>query len=68
MIGKTFPIRERVSLELRAEAFNITNTPQYGYPNVPSVVGAIQQGLPFGQITNTVNTPRQFQFGARFSF
>jgi hypothetical protein len=22
----------------------------------------------FGQITNTINTPRQFQFGARFTF
>jgi hypothetical protein len=35
---------------------------------VNSVVGVQQQGLPFGLIENTVNTPRQFQFGARFSF
>ncbi len=42
--------------------------PQFGYPNVPSITDRGQQGLPFGQITNTVNTPRQFQFGARFNF
>ena len=47
---------------------NITNTPQYGYPSVPDITTATSQGLPFGQITNTVNTPRQFQFGARFTF
>jgi hypothetical protein len=52
----------------RAFVFNITNTPQYGYPSVPDITTATQQGVPFGQVTNTINTPRQFQFGARFSF
>ena len=33
MIGKTFPITERVRLELRAEAFNSLNTPPLGNPN-----------------------------------
>jgi hypothetical protein len=72
-IYKTFPLGESRSLRFDISAYNISNTPQYGYPSVPSVVDAIPisqggQGLPFGQITNTVNTPRQFQFGARFIF
>src|SRR5579872_10968 len=67
-IFKTLNLGESKALRFDVSAYNITNTPQYGYPNVPSVVGATQQGLPFGQITDTVNTPRQFQFGARFTF
>jgi hypothetical protein len=46
----------------------MTNFAQYGYPSVNSVVGVAQQGLSFGLITGNVNTPRQFQFGARFTF
>jgi len=39
-----------------------------GYPNVINLATAAQPGQEFGQITNNVNTPRQFQFGARFTF
>jgi hypothetical protein len=67
-IYKTFSFGETKGLRFDVSAYNLTNTPQFGYPSVPSVTGATQQGLPFGQITNTINTPRQFQFGARFNF
>ncbi len=67
-IYKAFAFGETRSLRFDASAYNISNTPQYGYPNVPTLDGALFQGLPFGQITNTLNTPRQFQFGARFTF
>jgi hypothetical protein len=81
-IYKTFQIGEAKALRFDVSSYNITNTPQYGYPTVPSnadVYNAIQQaiasGLPipsnpanFGTIINTINTPRQFQFGARFTF
>lgn len=72
-IYKSFPLGEKRDLRFDVSAYNMTNTPQYGYPSVPSVadatpVAAGGPGLPFGQITNTVNTPRQFQFGARFTF
>ncbi|MGA8216702.1 MAG: carboxypeptidase-like regulatory domain-containing protein [Candidatus Sulfotelmatobacter sp.] len=67
-IYKTFMFGETKALRFDVSSYNISNTPQYGYPSVPSVVGAIQQSLPFGLITNTINTPRQFQFGARFTF
>ncbi|HTW82059.1 MAG TPA: carboxypeptidase-like regulatory domain-containing protein [Terracidiphilus sp.] len=65
---KAFNFGETKELRFDASAYNLTNTPQFGYPSVPSIVGAVDQGLPFGQITGTNNTPRQFQFGARFTF
>jgi hypothetical protein len=65
---KNFKIRESVALRLDVSSYNVTNTPQFGYPNVSNVLATAQQGLPFGQITNTVNTPRQYQFGARLTF
>ncbi|HXW91432.1 MAG TPA: carboxypeptidase-like regulatory domain-containing protein [Terriglobales bacterium] len=67
-IYKSFPLGETRDLRFDVSAYNLTNTPQYGYPAVNSIVGVQQQQLPFGLITNTLNTPRQFQFGARFTF
>ncbi len=67
-IYKTFNFTETKALRFDISSYNLTNTAQYGYPSVPSVIGATQQGLPFGLITNNNNTPRQFQFGARFTF
>ena len=32
-IFRRFPIRERMNVEFRAEAFNLTNTPQYNRPD-----------------------------------
>ena len=76
---KTVPIREGVALELRAECFNITNTPNFGTPNrtitaysAPSAAGGSAPSTAggFGSITNTVfgYSGRQFQFAGRFSF
>jgi hypothetical protein len=59
---------EARSLRFDISAYNLSNTPQYGYPNVTSVAEASLPGFNFGQISNTVNTPRQFQFGVRFIF
>jgi hypothetical protein len=67
-IYKTFKLTETKALRFDISGYNMTNYAQWGYPSVPSVVGAVQQGLPFGLITSDVNTPRQFQFGARFTF
>jgi len=67
-IFKTFMFGETKALRFDVSAYNISNTPQYGYPSVPSITGVQQQQLQFGLITNTINTPRQFQFGARFTF
>jgi hypothetical protein len=68
---KTFTIRKEKDLRFDISSYNVTNRAQLGMPNVPSITAvATQPGVAasFGQITNTVNTPRQFQFGARFSF
>jgi Carboxypeptidase regulatory-like domain/TonB dependent receptor len=61
-LHRRFAIRERLSLELRAEAFNSLNHPNYGipgpYPDFTSI---------FGVILST-GTPRHLQFGARLDF
>jgi hypothetical protein len=67
-VHKMFDIGEARVLRIDASSYNISNSPQFGYPSVPNMVGATQQGLPFGLITNTNNTPRQVQFGAQFTF
>jgi hypothetical protein len=65
---KTVKFGESKSLRFDVSLYNVANYSQWGYPSVPSVVGVLQQGQAFGKITNTVNNPRQFQFGARFNF
>ena len=59
---KNFKIVERISLQFRAEAFNLTNTPSFGFPN--QNFNAVQ----FGQITATATDPRQLQFGLKLLF
>ena len=61
MIGKTFRITERVSLETRAEAFNVSNTPPLKDPN-----GSYGSAA-FGSITSAGN-PRDFEFVAKVHF
>jgi hypothetical protein len=72
-IYKKFAFGETKDLRIEVSSYNITNRAQFGMPNVPSIVdlwSQLQQGpqTNFGLITDTVNTPRQFQFGARFTF
>jgi len=68
---KSFPMGEARNLRFEVSSYNITNLAQLGMPGVPSITNVQTQpsiAATFGQITNTVNTPRQFQFGARFTF
>jgi Carboxypeptidase regulatory-like domain len=67
-IYKTFKITENQSLRFDISGYNMTNFAQYGYPSVLDVVTAAQPGSQFGLITGNVNTPRQYQFGARYTF
>jgi hypothetical protein len=61
MLGKTFRITERCAAELRAEAFNVTNTPPLGNPNGNFGAGA------FGAITTALD-PRVFELVAKLHF
>lgn len=59
---KIFPVTERVNLQLRAEVFNLTNTPTLADPN------AVLDNVDFGKVRSTVSLPRQMQFALRISF
>jgi hypothetical protein len=61
MIGKTFRLTERASLEFRAEAFNISNTPGLNDPN-----GSFGSAA-FGAITSA-GDPRDFEFALKLHF
>ncbi len=65
---KTLSFGENRELRFEVSSYNVTNTAQLGMPNVPSLADYQAGVQPFSQITTTVNTPRQFQFGARFTF
>ncbi len=49
-------------LQLRAECFNLTNTPSFGAPNTRV------DDPNFGRITGGATNPRQIQFAAKFLF
>jgi hypothetical protein len=62
------PLREGMSLEFRAETFNLFNHPQFGMPGAgpPTFSGV---GAPnFGVVTSTVNNPRLIQFALKLIF
>jgi hypothetical protein len=61
MVGKTFVFTERYRTEVRAEAFNITNTPPLGNPN-----GSFGNAG-FGSITTALD-PRVFEFVVKLHF
>ena len=61
MIGKTFHLFERATVEIRAEAFNVSNTPPLNDPS-----GSFGSAA-FGSITSAGN-PRVFEFVAKIHF
>jgi hypothetical protein len=61
-VGKQFPIREEMYVEIRLEAQNALNHPVFQAPD------AIVDDGDFGKITSTSIGPRQVQLGFKFNF
>ncbi|HEY3453574.1 MAG TPA: TonB-dependent receptor [Bryobacteraceae bacterium] len=59
---KNFNLTEAVRMQLRGEAFNITNSPMFSLPG--TVLGTAN----FGVITSQSNSPRQIQVALRLDF
>lgn len=68
---KSFSLGKERELRFDISSYNIANRKQLGMPGTPSITAVETQpseAAVFGQITSTVNSPRQFQFGSRFTF
>ena len=67
----TFAFGKEKDIRFEVSSYNIANRAQFGMPGTPSIT-AVQsdpsQAAQFGLITSTVNQPRQFQFGSKFTF
>jgi hypothetical protein len=61
-VFRTFPFTESVSLQFRAEAFNVFNIINYGVPD--SNLGDSTAGV----VSSLVGTPRQLQFAVKLTF
>ena len=68
-LSKYVPFRERLSIRLRADLFNVFNRAQFGAPNAD-----LSQSN-FGHITTTISnyaagrgTPREIQLSAKIVF
>jgi hypothetical protein len=76
-VFKDFPLKERMKLQFRAEVYNLSNTENFGQPNVTITKWSANTpgGVPlnagqFGQITasNAALNPRQFQLALKLIF
>jgi hypothetical protein len=70
-VYKNFAMGRAGNVRIEVSSYNVTNSVQYGYPSVFWNQGAAEDpGLMagFGQIFNAANQPRQFQFGAKYTF
>jgi hypothetical protein len=67
-LGKNFPIKEGVALQLRIDGYNVFNHPSFSNPNTG--VSFDSSGAPTSSsaITSTTIGPRSWQLNARVSF
>ncbi|MBY0507803.1 MAG: carboxypeptidase regulatory-like domain-containing protein [Bryobacteraceae bacterium] len=64
---KNFPIGERLRVQFRAEAFNLSNTPAFFLPGATSQALTIGNAS-FGKLTSSSATGRQLQMGLKVIF
>jgi hypothetical protein len=62
-VSRQFQLGEGQTLEVRAEAFNLTNSLRRGNPGV-----SLSSPGTFGRITSSVNGPRIMQFAVKYVF
>jgi len=68
-LDRTFFVREKQSFQIRAEAFNIANHPNFQIPSGTSLFDSTGGRLGgVGAITTTTTSSRQIQLSARYSF
>jgi hypothetical protein len=60
---KTIQIKERASLQVRIEAYNILNHPSFGNPNAD-----FSDKFTLGKVTSTSSGARQMQFAVKWNF
>ena len=77
---KNIAMKRGMNLRFEVSSYNVFNTAQFAAPSFPSILNLgnppyTLQNNPnnpylaqFGQITADANTPRQFQFGSKFTF
>ena len=61
----TMPYNEHHSFQIRAEAFNVTNSVRF---DVNQLSLSMSNSLAFGKYSGTLNSPRVFQFAGRYEF
>ncbi|MDZ4802922.1 MAG: TonB-dependent receptor [Bryobacteraceae bacterium] len=66
-VFKNFLIRERLTVQFRAEAFNLTNTPTFNLPSATST-GLTTGNVNFGKLSSSSATGRQVQFAVKLYF
>jgi hypothetical protein len=65
-LSKSFKLGGERNVRIDLTSYNVANKAQLGAPAVNPYYSSSSN--PFGAITSTVNSPRQFQGGARFTF
>jgi Carboxypeptidase regulatory-like domain/TonB dependent receptor len=62
-LSKSWTVRERQGVRFSADLFNVWNHTNFDKPSITDI-----ENPSFGQITNTVGTPRLVQFSLRYTF
>ncbi len=75
-MNKTFSIKEKYKIQFRAEALNVTNTPEFANPGLAftaaqsslSAAPTLSKQSTTGIVQGTVGFNRIIQLGGRFNF